>query len=108
MVCVSKGIERIVMNARQKKSASPRVRRAKPSSSEKLHQITFCSDCGETIPAKAIRCFRCNAKQVNSDKAVQVVFCEQCGKDYPAKANACFHCGQLNPRSPYLKGRISS
>ena len=96
------------MNPRLKQGSSRRVH-ARPSSSEKLHQITFCGDCGEVIPARAIRCFRCNAKQVNAEATpVRVVFCEQCGKDYPAKANACFHCGQLNPRSPYLKGRISS
>lgn len=77
------------------------------SSSEKLHPITFCTDCNEAIPAQAMACFHCGAKQNGGEKSMQVIFCEKCGEDYPAQAHACFHCGQVNPKSRYLAGQVS-
>ena len=76
-------------------------------SNQKLHPITFCNDCNEAIPAKALACFHCGAKQIGSEKPLQVVFCDKCGEDYPAQAHACFHCGQVNPKSRYLVGQVS-
>ena len=82
--------------------------RAKPdASSGKIHQITFCGDCGEAIPAKAHTCYHCGSKQEHAEEPMQIVFCDRCGKDYPAQAMACFHCGHINPRHPYLTGQIS-
>ena len=83
-------------------------KRSRYTSSPKLHQVTFCTDCGETIPARALSCFRCGAKQPHGEQALQVVFCEKCGEDYPAKGMACFHCGHINPRHPYHRGHIAS
>lgn len=93
-----------------RKVASPKRARGQRryTSNPKLHQVTFCNSCGETIPARALTCFQCGAKQRNGEPALQVVFCDKCGKDYPAKAMACFHCGQINARHPYLKGHIST
>lgn len=79
----------------------------KSESSEKLHPITFCTECSEPIPARAMACFHCGAKQNGSLKTLQIVFCEKCGEDYPAQAHSCFHCGHVNPRSRYLSGQIS-
>ena len=76
-------------------------------SSSKLVPITFCTDCGETIPAQALACLHCGARQNRGEKTIQVVFCEKCGEDHPARAHACFHCGHVNPKSPYLNGHIS-
>ncbi|MGH7162074.1 MAG: double zinc ribbon domain-containing protein [Planctomycetota bacterium] len=73
-----------------------------PRRGEKLHQVTFCQECGEAIPAKALACFRCGARQKGGEKVLRVVFCETCGLDYPAKALACFHCGHLNPHHPLV------
>ena len=102
------------MNSRAKKSRNGR-RRARPSqavskprSEPRMHPITFCIDCREAIPARALACFRCGTKQPGAEKAMQVVFCERCGQDYPARGMACYHCGQQNPRHPYLKGQIAS
>ena len=77
-------------------------------SSEKLRPITFCTECSEEIPEKALACFHCGAKQNRGEKTVQVVFCDECGGDFPAQAHACFHCGHVNPRSRYLGGQISA
>lgn len=73
-----------------------------------MHPITFCTSCDEAIPAQAIVCFHCGAKQPGADRTLKVVFCEKCGEDFPARAMACFHCGHLNPRHPYLKGQVSA
>ncbi|MEM8883777.1 MAG: zinc ribbon domain-containing protein [Planctomycetota bacterium] len=77
-------------------------------SSDKIHEITFCTECSGAIPAKAMTCLHCGAKQNRGEKIVRIVFCEQCGGDYPAQAHACFHCGHVNPRSRYLGGQISA
>ena len=76
-------------------------------SSPKLVPITFCGDCGESIPAQAMACLHCGARQAGGEKTVRVVFCEKCGEDYPSRAHACFHCGHVNPKSPLLEGHIS-
>ncbi len=76
------------------------LRKAEP----RMHPITFCVSCQEAIPAKAITCFRCNAKQPHGEDAVQVVFCDKCEKDYPARALSCHHCGHLNARHPLVRG----
>jgi ribosomal protein L40E len=81
--------------------------RPRYESNPKLHQITFCTGCGETIPARALSCFRCGAKQAKGERTLQVVFCEKCGQDYPAKGMACFHCGHSNPRHPFHRGHIA-
>ena len=96
------------MNAPRKHHEASRQSRAGEESNGKLHQITFCSDCHEAIPAKAVTCYHCGAKQAHAEDAVQVVFCDRCGKDYPAKALACFHCGQQNARHPYVRGTITN
>ena len=74
-------------------------------SSTRLHQITFCDHCNEAIPARALACFHCGARQSRAEPALQIVFCEKCDEDYPAKAMACFHCGHLNKRHPLLNGQ---
>jgi len=79
----------------------------RPRSSAKLHQVTFCGSCETIIPARALACFHCGAKQAHGGRTLQVVFCSHCGEDYPERALACFHCGHRNPRHPTLKGRIS-
>jgi ribosomal protein L40E len=79
---------------------NPRVLRREP----RLHQVTFCGECGEAIPAKALACFRCGRKSGTAEKTIRVVFCERCGEDYPAKALCCFHCGHQNPRHPLVTG----
>jgi hypothetical protein len=89
-------------NGRQ--SARPRRDKSEP----RMHPITFCCHCREAIPAQALACFRCGAKQPGAEKAMQVVFCERCEQDYPARAMACYHCGHQNPRHPYLRGQIAS
>ena len=76
-------------------------------SSEKLHPITFCTECNEAIPARALACFHCGAKQNGGSKALRVIFCEKCGEDFPAQAHACFHCGHVNPKSRYLAGQVT-
>ena len=81
------------------------MKHQKEMSSEKLHPITFCTECSEAIPVNALACFSCGAKQAG-EKATRVVFCESCGEDYPSKAHACFHCGHVNPNSRYLEGSI--
>jgi predicted amidophosphoribosyltransferase len=80
---------------------------ASTKSNHKLHEITFCKECAEPIPARALTCFHCGAGQKPSGKTVRVIFCERCGKDYPVKAMRCIHCGHRNPRDPLIKGRIS-
>ncbi|MHC4956736.1 MAG: double zinc ribbon domain-containing protein [Planctomycetota bacterium] len=92
--------------SRSHNQASRQPRRQEQSSG-KLHQITFCEECHEGIPAKAVTCYHCGAKQARAEDAVQVVFCDRCGKDYPFKAMACFHCGHQNLRHPYVKGTIT-
>lgn len=76
-------------------------------SGPRMTPITFCRHCGEAIPANALSCFRCHARQPAADKPLQVVFCERCGEDFPARAMACYHCGHINPRHPYLKGHLA-
>lgn len=73
-----------------------------------MHQITFCIDCEEAIPAHALACFRCGAKQPHGEKPVQIVFCRKCGEDYPSRSMSCHHCGHINPRHPLLRGHIAS
>jgi len=73
-----------------------------------MHPITFCVECGEAIPLKALACFHCGKKQPFGEDPVQVVFCDRCGSDYPARAMACHHCGHLNRRHPLMRGRIAS
>jgi len=77
-------------------------------STPRMHQITFCTTCREAIPAQALACFHCGAKQPAAEGALQVIFCEKCGHDYPARAMSCYHCGHINPRHPLLKGHIAS
>jgi len=84
-------------NARRRKANEPR-----------MHQITFCVECREAIPAAAHSCFRCGVKQPAAEGSFQVVFCQKCDSDYPARAMACHHCGHINPRHPYLRGHIAS
>ncbi len=79
----------------------------KASRQPRLHQITFCAECEEVIPARAMACYRCGARQTGGGKTMQVIFCEMCGEDYPARAMACFHCGHGNPRNPYHTGHIA-
>ena len=79
----------------------------KETSSEKLHPITFCTECSEAIPMNALACFHCGSKQAG-EKPAQVVFCEKCGQDHPIQAHSCFHCGHVNPNSSYLAGAIRS
>ena len=71
--------------------------------------MTFCvsDSCDAVIPALAMTCFECGAKQAKDGKTLQVVFCEKCGNDFPERALACFHCGHRNPRHPTIKGQIS-
>ena len=76
-------------------------------SNPKLHPITFCQECSEPIPARAMACYRCGAKQASGERALQVVFCDRCGRDFPSKAMRCLHCGHQNPRHRFLKGSIS-
>ncbi|MHC4576360.1 MAG: double zinc ribbon domain-containing protein [Planctomycetota bacterium] len=85
-----------------------RLRPRGQPSEPRMHPITFCAGCSEAIPAQAMVCFRCGAKQPHGEKALQVVFCRRCHQDYPARAMACYHCGHLNPRHPYLRGHIAS
>ncbi|MFQ5844501.1 MAG: zinc ribbon domain-containing protein [Planctomycetota bacterium] len=72
-------------------------------SNPKLHQVTYCVECEEVIPARAVTCFRCGARQPPHDERLQVVFCARCGRDYPAKAMTCMHCGLQNQRHPLLQ-----
>ena len=44
----------------------------KEPSSEKLHPITFCTECQKAIPEQAMACFHCGAKQNGAEKALQV------------------------------------
>ena len=87
----------------EKTSPSSQERESSGTRTGTLHRVTFCSGCGEAIPAKAQVCYHCGAKQERAEDAIQVVFCESCGKDYPARAMACFHCGHLNPQHPMIK-----
>jgi hypothetical protein len=87
----------------EKASPSSRNRESRGARTGALYQVTFCTSCGEAIPAKAHTCYRCGAKQERAEDPIRVVFCESCGKDYPAKAMACFHCGHLNPQHPMIK-----
>jgi len=94
--------------ATKSRNGRPRARPRQAESDPRMHPITFCSHCREAIPAQALACFRCGAKQPGAEKALQVVFCERCEQDYPARAMACYHCGHINPRHPYLRGQIAS
>jgi len=87
-------------NGQHVSSRPPRRHESTP----RMHPITFCVECQEAIPAKALTCFRCRAKQPHGEDAVQVVFCEKCGHDFPARAMSCHECGHLNPRHPLVRG----
>ena len=84
--------------------SAKKAQRERERSSERLYQVTYCSDCREVIPARALACFSCGHRQEHAEPALQVIFCGKCGEDYPAKAMACFHCGHLNQRHPLLSG----
>ena len=83
------------------------MKRAAPRSSTRLHPITFCESCHEPIPARAMTCLHCGAKQSHAEGAMQVTFCEKCGRDYPARAMHCFHCGAANTKHPLFKGTVT-
>lgn len=71
-------------------------------SNPKLHQVTYCVECQEVIPARAVICFKCGSHQPHSEKTLRVLFCARCGGDYPAKALTCMHCGLQNPMHPLV------
>ena len=84
--------------------SATKARKEKERNRVRLYPVTYCSECREIIPVRALACFSCGHRQEHAEPPLQVVFCSKCGEDYPAKAMACFHCGHLNQRHPLLSG----
>ena len=84
--------------------SSGRPRESEQEGPVRLFPMTYCEECGEAIPVRALACFKCGAKRSEGHKRIRVVFCSTCGKDYPRRALACFHCGHPNPNRPLVSG----
>ncbi len=84
--------------------ASGRARNTGGKGPVRLFPMTFCTECREAIPVRALACFKCGAKRSDGRKRIRVLFCSTCGKDFPRRALACFHCGHPNPNRPLVSG----